>query len=757
MKPVRDKKKIMSNPLRRKKSKGEKCVSDPNLVEVCDLKEKTDKVKRSMPEKSGFIREVHTPLGAPSAKRRRQEGRSTQGISALVLTPAAATKQDTQVTVINTSFQEDYSTLSGSSSSILDTLPVTIPHIDSSRAPTTSEDSFDSTSSKNELLSSSWSSISNDEGGGDFSDGLTTPPVESFQGANSNLGEDYRLVSLETGSSYLLLLQRDTRIPVRGLAQISCLYGAVIIHGYKIKQQTPNQSIATVFCPVNVSAKCLEIGHSERRELEQKEKNALLQSISALQPCSMTAQEVLSEMSDMSTLVLVSKLNHQPSSFITSHMTYKNLYSGGSAKKMLQKSEIAVCDKVGLFINPGTVHYQNVIQLHPDYDSAAQILLEAIQSDSSNSPRVMFVGPKNSGKSTALRYLANRLLSVSQNVGYLECDPGQCEFTTPAILSLHIIKEALLGPPFTHVQSAEKAYFLGDVNVDDHAENYVKMITALYRQYSDQLSHLPLFINTMGWVEGLGLRLLGEVARITQPTHIICLGSPDERLVALFNQNEGKNLSYFSVPSVTGQPLLPPKQFLRIEAKCQTDSYQASSQRELNLLAAFSKLLPPNLEGKRLTDIRPHVVPWSHVVLHICHMTVPANQILYAANASVVALCTTSKEELDRCHVEKGSEGLRTLKSTPISECLGIGIIRGIDPQKKAFYILPALEPNLLPKVNTLLVGSPFIPECVFDQQFSTKGAPYLSESFDTNVPGSLPINPKTYLRRGPGGKPQKT
>lgn len=78
---------------------------------------------------------------------------------------------------------------------------------------------------------------------------------------------------------------------------------------------------------------------------------------------------------------------------------------------MLQKSDIAICDKVGLFINPGTTHHQNVIQLHQDYDVTAQAVLDAVKNDIVP-PRVMFVGAKNSGKSTALRYLTNRLLTT---------------------------------------------------------------------------------------------------------------------------------------------------------------------------------------------------------------------------------------------------------------------------------------------------------------------------------------------------------
>lgn len=78
------------------------------------------------------------------------------------------------------------------------------------------------------------------------------------------------------------------------------------------------------------------------------------------------------------------------------------------------------------------------------------------------------------------------------------------------------------------------------------------------------------------WYPGLGLKLLREIARITQPTHIVHLVANDEKPVAFFSQDKG-DLSYFSIPSVTDQPLLPPKQTLTIQAKCQIDRYACVS------------------------------------------------------------------------------------------------------------------------------------------------------------------------------------
>lgn len=544
-------------------------------------------------------------------------------------------------------------------------------------------------------------------------------------------------------------------MPVRGLAQIRSLFGTVTILGYEITPET--KDAVAVFCPTNVSSLCLETGVNDGNDLDEKARDTLREKLSQLQPESMTTEEVLSEMRSDSVLLHVCRLHHKPSRLITSHATHKYLYAAGKAKKTIQKEEISTCHKAGLFMIPTATQTPNFIEPSREYSFAGQQILAAAQTDGA-SPKVIFVGPKNSGKSTALKYIINCLQNHLTDVCYLECDPGQTEFTAPAILSLHVIKKPVLGPAFTHLQNAEKSYFLGDVNPANHADNYLKMIAPLYRQYCDNFSHLPLFINTMGWVEGLGLKLLREIAVMTSPTHLVQLVPQQENPVPVFNvgQEDGdQELEYFRIPSATNQSPLLPREILTIEAKSQSDSYQASSQREFNLLAAFSILLDLNPDARRITDVPPRVVPWSQVFIHVCHASVPLSEILYVANASIVGLCTTSKEELERCKVEEMSNGLRIISSTPVSECHGIGIIRGIDPEKRLLYILPAVPSEVLPKVNTLLIGAPSIPECVIVQQphHGSEDVPYISQTFDTSIPGSLPIKPKTYLKRGPGGK----
>lgn len=61
-------------------------------------------------------------------------------------------------------------------------------------------------------------------------------------------------------------------------------------------------------------------------------------------------------------------------------------------------------------------------------------------------PTFLITGAKNAGKSSFARalLLCDLLLRYTR-VAYLECDPGQTEFTPPGLLSLHLIDKPIIG------------------------------------------------------------------------------------------------------------------------------------------------------------------------------------------------------------------------------------------------------------------------------------------------------------------------
>ncbi|KAF7490271.1 Cysteine-rich with EGF-like domain protein 2 [Sarcoptes scabiei] len=147
---------------------------------------------------------------------------------------------------------------------------------------------------------------------------------------------------------------------------------------------------------------------------------------------------------------------------------------------------------------------------------------------------ILVFGPCNSGKTSLIHDLINRYISENGNsVSYLECDPGQSEFTPCGILGLNQINcyiSNALGHKYLFGKSQlltvpEKmvSKMLGTIALTEDHVNYISLIEEL-RKF---LKHFkgPLFINTMGWIETIGLELLKKIISIFNPNHLIRIDS----------------------------------------------------------------------------------------------------------------------------------------------------------------------------------------------------------------------------------------
>ncbi|KAL9181781.1 hypothetical protein ACHAXT_012124 [Thalassiosira profunda] len=180
--------------------------------------------------------------------------------------------------------------------------------------------------------------------------------------------------------------------------------------------------------------------------------------------------------------------------------------------------------------------------------------------------RLLLCGAKGVGKSTLLRYAANRILSSQSRtsegrsegrqggrVAILDLDCGQPEMSPPGMLTLNVVSRPLLSDPPVHMvcggscdhygqkmgsgsdghaqsDSAPAkhvaAYFFGDVTSKSDPDTYIQMVTQLMRRYDELATqegngNLPLLVNTDGWVKGLGYEILSAIVGTTDPGHII--------------------------------------------------------------------------------------------------------------------------------------------------------------------------------------------------------------------------------------------
>ncbi len=94
----------------------------------------------------------------------------------------------------------------------------------------------------------------------------------------------------------------------------------------------------------------------------------------------------------------------------------------------------------------------------------------------------------------------------------------------------------------------------------------------------------------------------------------------------------------------------------------------------------------------------PYRVPVSHFNVIFHEASIAAPQVLQALNGSLVALTKAAGDAL------AGNKHAGAAATTAVSECLGIGIVRSVDPVKQLLYILTPTPFELLQQATTLEV-----------------------------------------------------
>ncbi|XP_060057339.1 polynucleotide 5'-hydroxyl-kinase NOL9 isoform X2 [Erinaceus europaeus] len=414
-------------------------------------------------------------------------------------------------------------------------------------------------------------------------------------------------------------------------------------------------------------------------------------------------------------------------------------------------------------------------RLTESFLSAVEELVSVSCEEADGCPIILVCGSQDVGKSTFNRYLINQLLNCLPCVDYLECDLGQTEFTPPGCISLFNITEPILGPPFTHQRTPQKMVYYGKPSCNSSCENYIEIIKYVFSAYKRES---PLIVNTMGWVTDEGLLLLIDLIRLLSPSHVIQFGSsrspymPDltsayvDDMDGLYTKskakvrNRGYNLPEFadilefadeekeSPVFFTGHKLMCIKAEFIIRKTSRNRETYNKILRGLAVLGYLGKLQPPVPKPLcPLHGLTPYQVPFNAVALRVIHSDVAPTHILYAVNASWVGLCKILDD------VGGYTRGPILLAQTPICDCVGFGICRGIDMENRLYHILTPVPPEELRNVNCLLVGAISIPQCVFQCQQGLEGTmPYVTTDYNFKLPGA---SDKIGAREG-NKKPQE-
>ncbi|KAJ6518830.1 hypothetical protein C8R45DRAFT_6650 [Mycena sanguinolenta] len=354
-------------------------------------------------------------------------------------------------------------------------------------------------------------------------------------------------------------------------------------------------------------------------------------------------------------------------------------------------------------------------------------------------------GHKKSGKSSFARTLLNRLLCRYSKVAFLECDPGQSEFTPGGLVALNIIERPVFGPPFTHPTLSNFAHYIGVTTPRSSPSHYLASIQSLVETYQLEVQSpadyddrpkisetIPLIVNTMGWTKGLGADLTRKIEDLVQPTDIFEVEAPP------FDHS----LSFEPPPRLPD--LHSPQLHLlqSIPPSVLSANYSASDHRAISILSYFHSIFPraaPNAL-EQVTAIRwntaiplcgqpPYEIDWTLAFdrIALCGAGVEdvvPSEISRVLNGGLVGLVAYEPGSLDEdINMSTASSDADVTQGSPIpyiqgsaapspstSMCHGIALIRAISPSSSHMQLLTPLPSHLLSKCRVLVKGEMELP-----------------------------------------------
>jgi len=128
--------------------------------------------------------------------------------------------------------------------------------------------------------------------------------------------------------------------------------------------------------------------------------------------------------------------------------------------------------------------------------------LEKLRQNSARGPRVLIVGPTDSGKSTLCQTLLNYAVRDNRKPAFLDLDPGQSAFF-PGTLSAALVSEMTIDKDFVEYENP-LMYFYGFTAPSKALPLYKRKIRSLANGVESSCSNAcdGIIVNTPGWVDG---------------------------------------------------------------------------------------------------------------------------------------------------------------------------------------------------------------------------------------------------------------
>ncbi|KXN92566.1 Polynucleotide 5'-hydroxyl-kinase GRC3 [Leucoagaricus sp. SymC.cos] len=528
----------------------------------------------------------------------------------------------------------------------------------------------------------------------------------------------------------VVLTPRDT-LCLLGTCRLSLLKGSIRVNAVPLHPSTVAHSI---FAPRSSPLPVVECSGDATPEvaIDVSCLPRSLQSLCRSQSALVLLQELKSNVEALGRVCPVFEDIYEPSA-----------WTDGSMSSPLKLDGLFLVNKqtrdVAPFVLPPTWN-TSLVNLSPSPISTSSI------------PVFLVKGPKKCGKSTFARTLLNTLLFYYRRVAYLDCDPGQSEFTPGGQVSLNVVTERLFGPPYTHPSLPFRAHFIGATTPRASPGAYLDAIRDLIDVWKVDVMQpselndgggdnrvtdtIPLIVNTMGWSKGLGADLMQKIEEMAEPSQIFDFAIDDA--------------SYPDIPHLSSQPedhsTTKTHTLESAPASVLSTNFTAADHRNLSILSHFHALLPSRAPGHDLDQLTAEA--WD-VSLPLC--AVPPYEVDVRAAFDQIVLTGAGSEdvvpeELDKVlngalvgfvgsdhpyqsqnsstskNSRNSSSQIPYIQHQPLpppseSKCIGIGLIRAVSfpspntPHTSAIlHILTPTPLGLLADARILVKGEMELP-----------------------------------------------
>ncbi|KAI5083036.1 hypothetical protein GOP47_0002779 [Adiantum capillus-veneris] len=190
----------------------------------------------------------------------------------------------------------------------------------------------------------------------------------------------------------------------------------------------------------------------------------------------------------------------------------------GATVEIEGSAEAYVADETPMvsYVNVHAILEQRRVRARDAAASTTTTLPSTMNADAAlqpQGPRVIVVGPSDSGKSSLTRMLLGWAARQDWKPTFVDLDIGQGSVTIPGTLAATPI-EMPIDPVEGIPLEVPLVYFYGHVNPSANTDSYRALVKELARMLEIQFAAnaearaAGMVINTMGWVEGVGFELL---------------------------------------------------------------------------------------------------------------------------------------------------------------------------------------------------------------------------------------------------------